>query len=196
MEAVVSGIKSAVKVLPVGNALQLEAMRSLGASPELLERWEFGWPVARDTLVPADAPSHPSLAASAARVSAEWDRLAALGKIVWFAEGAPKPAKLHVNPCAAIVKDRPGADPSLAEELRTKLRVIVDLRRGGVNSIAVDEGVDFASLEKVLGLMRPRDFVWVIDLTDAFYNWPVAEAWVSLTRTGTGAENSCSLRLV
>ena len=65
-----------------------------------------------------------------------------LGKMQFWEPGAERPPGLHVNPCAAVVKDRPGCSPSDPEELRTKLRIIVDLKRSLVDLHVVEEDVD------------------------------------------------------
>lgn len=156
LDRLVNRIRDVVSTFPVGNALNLERLAELGASEELLTKWSLGWPINKDFDCPVDIPNHPSLKEHAKRVSEDWARLEKLGKVVFEPSGSNKPPKLHVNPCAAIVKDRPNPDPSWADDdpRRTKLRIIIDLLRSLVNEHAVSEDVDFSSIEKALNKMK------------------------------------------
>ena len=137
------------------------------SSPNIVKKWEEGWRIDEGFSLAADNRNHPSMANAAERVAKDWDRLASLGKIQFFERGAAKPRRLHVNPAAAILKDRPGYDPDLPEEVRTKLRIIVDLKMGLVNLSTVSEDVDFSSVEKAVDTLAPGHWIFALDLTES-----------------------------
>ena len=103
----------------------------------------------------------------------EWDRLEALGKVSFFPTGAPKPAQLNVNPCALILKPREGVADSADVWDRFKARLIMDLKRGRVNERIPGAAVACGTLELAVGRMKTGDFLFVVDLQDAFLNWRV-----------------------
>ena len=149
MARLVDWITGQVALYPKGNCLRLDRFRELGAPREILERWASGWSINETFDEPSTVRNHPSLAQHAERVHKEWARMEKLGKIRFFESGHPKPELLHVNPCAAILKDRPDCDPSWPEDRRTKLRIIVDPLRSGVNAHVCDEGVNFSQNKRL-----------------------------------------------
>ena len=87
-------------------------------------------------------------------------------------KGEPRPQRLNINPCALIIKSVPNGDlpPS------AKTRLIVDLTRGGVNPRLPPHGVDYGTVELAASRIAEGDFLFVIDMQDAFLNWRVAPA--------------------
>jgi hypothetical protein len=180
LSVLIGQIKQKVSTFCKGSPLNFPFLEKMGADPILLKKWKDGWRINVDFECPHHIRNHPSLREHAARVVPEWDRNHELGKFTWFPPDAPKPHKLHVSPCAAILKDRPGADPSASIEDRTKIRIIIDLLRGLVNAHVIDEEVDFATLERALSHLRKDWWLFVLDLSDAFFNWKIHpdDAWL------------------
>ena len=152
-------------------ALNLNYLRSLGADASLLSDWENGVSLEATPASPRRRRNHPSLAAHALWAESEWNRLESLGKLEFF-RGPSRPELLNVNPCALILKEKPGASPGTQA---WKARLIMDLARGQVNDRLPTVGVRYGSLELAASRVLPGDFLCVIDLADAFFNWPVDE---------------------
>ena len=162
-----------------GLQLNFEFLEREGTPPEFLHTWKNGWELMERIEPALEFSNHPSVADVAERCYRERLRLAELGKVQLFEPGAQKPELLHVSPSAAVITDKAGADPDAAWEDRTKLRLILDLKRGGVNRDAKHLDVNFASADKAVALMSQYDWLYVIDFADFFYNWKVCEdtAW-------------------
>ena len=50
--------------------------------------------------------NHKSLGEHAERCHREYERLQKKGKVTLFPSGDPKPEKLHVSPCAAVITEK------------------------------------------------------------------------------------------
>ena len=156
-----------------GLLLDLDRLRALGARPDLLAAWEFGRSFEPSADIPREFRNHPSLEDNPEWAEREWDRLAAMGKVSFFPMGAPKPLQLNVNPCALILKPREGVADVAEVWERFKARLILDLKRGRVNMRVPPVSVSYGSAELAISRMSVGDFLFVVDLQDAFFNWKV-----------------------
>ena len=152
-------------------SLQLDYLGSIGADASILSEWSTGVSLDASPAVPRRRRNHPSLSPHAQWAEIEWDRLEALGKIEFF-PGSSRPERLNVSPCALILKEKPGVS---AGTVSWKARLIMDLARGQVNDRLPALGVNYGSLDLAASRIRPGDYLYVIDLADAFFNWPVDE---------------------
>ena len=84
-----------------------------------------------------------------------------------------KPSDLHVNPCALILKLRPGVPGDAAKEEKMKARLIVDLTRSGLNPALADQEVKYGTVDLAISRMSAGAWLYVLDLADAFFNWRV-----------------------
>lgn len=153
-------------------------LKSIGCDPKYLKVWDEGWKLEPQNRLSDELKNHRSLDEVAERVHREYQRLEAKGKCTLFPPGEPKPDRLHVSPCAAVVTDKVyeagGRVPEQVPwEEKTKLRIVLDLLRGGVNKELADVGVNFSSAEKAASMLTRNCWMWTIDLTDAFLNWRV-----------------------
>ena len=93
-----------------GLTLDIDELADLGADNEFLTWWEFSRSLDAPFAPPRFHKNHPSLLAHAPWADKEWERLERLGKVEFFPPGDPQPPQLNVNPCALLLKERPGAE--------------------------------------------------------------------------------------
>ena len=93
-----------------GLTLDIDYLRELGASEQHLEWWTYGRPLRAQDRQTRIANNHPSVARHSEWAEAEWARLESLGKVEFFEAGSPAPPNLNVNPCALLLKERPGGE--------------------------------------------------------------------------------------
>ena len=156
-----------------GLYLNLEFLRKCGASPRILTTWQQGRALSAAPAEPTERANHPSLTENGKLANLEWARLSDLGKVTLFAPGRPRPPRLNVNPCALIAKVREGVADDAPKHERLKVRLIVDLTRGLVNPRLPEVGVKYGTLELAVSRMKVGDYLFVLDLKDAFFNWRV-----------------------
>lgn len=154
-----------------GCQLSISLLRELGAQQWFLENIQRGIQLPVRSKGVTVQKNHPSFYANQETAEAEWDRLDHMGKIRWWEKDA-KPRNLNVNPCAILLKDEQGPDG----EWRVKKRIILDLLRGRVKERLEDVAVSYATLEEAVSKMHRGSWLFVIDLVDAFFNWPLNEA--------------------
>ena len=159
-----------------GLHLRFDFLSANGADPALLHSWRHGHSLGASPVVPRQARNHPSVTSQLAWAEREWDRLAETGKVSFFPVDAPPPKHLNVNPCGLILKPRPGADAEADESERFKARLIVDLRRGGVNECMPNADVAYGTLDQAVARMSAGSWLFVLDLRDCFFNWRVSDA--------------------
>lgn len=161
-----------------GLKLNLDELEAAGAQDRFMRIWEVGVPLKAQPAEPLDRRNHPSLlAAGPDWAYREWDRLEKLGKVEFL--GPSRPPRLNISPCALILKLRKDVPPSVCDEDRFKARLIVDLLRGRVNDRLPKVEVAYGTVEMAVDGIHPGDFLFVIDLKDAFFNWRVEDssAW-------------------
>lgn len=161
---------------PAGNTLNIDRWRDFTPA-EHLDILINGYDIPFHSEPHGMTKNHKSLRSVAEVASAEWTRLERLGKVEYFDE---KPPQLHATPVAGIVKTRPGidsSDTSIPYLERYKLRLITDLLRSGVN-LASDAApkCSFGNLDSGARLMTICGYLFVIDLSDAFFHWPISHS--------------------
>ena len=161
-----------------GLRLNLDFLRTAGASDAFLRVWEVGVDLRATPATPRTHRNHPSLGQHSVWAERVWNRLEKLGKVEFFPDETCPP-RLNVNPCGLILKERPGVDADLEKWERFKARLIVDLRRGRVNERLPAVGVAYGSVELAVATLHQGDYMFVLDLADCFFNWRVADdsAW-------------------
>lgn len=189
-----------------GLHLRFDFLSANGVDAALLHSWRHGHLLGASPVVPRQARNHPSVTSQQlAWAEREWDRLAEVGKVSFFPVDTPPPKHLNVNPCGLILKPRPGADAEADETERFKARLIVDLRRGGVNECMPNVDVAYGTLGQAVARMSAGSWLFVLDLRDCFFKlacfrrrlvysgflfpWqtPVREIQLSTFRPQTGA---------
>ena len=157
-----------------GLFLRLDRLHELGASPHFLQNWRNGRNLGAAPAAPRHFKNHGSLDQHADWSETEWSRLEKLGKVEFF-PGGIRPPRLNVNPCALLLKLRPGVSDEVTESEKYKARLIVDLTRGLVNPRMPCVAVAYGTVDKAVATLTKGCYMFVIDLTDAFFNWLVAE---------------------
>ena len=162
-----------------GLNLNLDFLRRCGAKPDLLHSWQHGKPLHASAGKPTHLRNHPSLLQQAQLAKVEWERLETLGKVSLFDPGAPRSSKLNVNPCALLLKARDGVSESAPMAERMKARLIVDLTRGLVNPRLPQFGVAYGTIDLAVSRMTANQYLFVVDLKDAFFNWRISpdDSW-------------------
>ena len=158
-----------------GLKLRFDFLQRAGACPGPLEQWRHGKALDASRHVAQAFPNHPSARNNPEWAERELDRLEALGKVSFFPTGAARPTALNVNPLGLILKEREGVPAEATEFERMKARLIVDLRRGGVNDILPQMGVSYGSVETAVSMLSAGAWMYVIDLQYSFFNWKVAD---------------------
>ena len=162
-----------------GVVLNLDFLRDKGVSPCFLRQWRDGIALSADVIRPRHRANHPSMKQHDQWAEIEWSRLERLGKVTCLL-GTSRPDSLNVNPCASILKEQHGASNDAPETDRYKARLIVDLRRGGVNPHLPAVEVHYGTVEQAVLQFSVNDFIFILDLQDCFFNWRVAptDAWL------------------
>ena len=148
-----------------GLYLRLDFLRAVGVPPATLEEWELGIHLQQSPDVPLWKKNHPSLCTHREEGEAELQKLAELHKLDWLQPASAEARSTNVNPGALISKITPDGV--------IKNRFIMDLRRGGVNARLPHWPVQYGCLDEVTSIIRRNDWLFVIDLADAFLNWKV-----------------------
>ena len=158
------------------NPLDVEFLRSCGYDEKLASELESGvvLPLIEGEEDVVQLPNHKSMAECCEHASREWDRLAGLGKVQFV--GSQKPDWLWLMPCAGVIKERPGAEQEEDWLKRFKLRLIVDMRRGLVNSRLdwQQRKLKFGTLEECCFRLQKGGWQIIVDCADCFFNWPIS----------------------
>ena len=124
------------------NTLNIHLCRQMGASPDILQQWEFGVILEGHEGAPAFfMDDYPSVRDHPTEAALEMDRLTAEGRIHWYVGDSPQ--DLDICPSNLITKS-------------ARLRLVHDWTRAGLNDCLVSPPSSPDTMDKLLGFLRPN----------------------------------------
>jgi hypothetical protein len=171
-----SVIDSATSSWKPGCTSDFEFLQEVGFDPHSLQQLRTGFhlPLVDGQVEVTDMKNHPSFTECQLHASEEWRRLEALGKVVFHGRdsaGRPiRPAGLHVIPIGGVVKERKNCEHMESFLDRFKLRLIIDLKKGRVNSL-IDwdqRKLSFGTLEQCIARLKKNGFQYLLHMKDFF----------------------------
>ena len=141
-------------------ALNLPICRLRGVSEHFLPLWRDGIRLeGHHDAAAFFLDDYSSVYYGADRAAEEVDRLTDEGKIYWFPPGEV-PADLGVCPTTLIVRN-------------SRMRVVHDWTRAGLNDHLAIPDVSFDTVDSWINALRPGCFVAGLDIKDCFLHWPI-----------------------
>lgn len=143
-----------------GLTLDLDVCAEYGVQEELITEWALGITLeGSEDAAPFDQDDYSSVKHHFDRAAEEIDRLTSFHKIFWYAEDNV-PADLDICSSSLIIKN-------------SRLRLVHDWTRAGLNEALVVGKTKFDSLDSFIEDLWPRAYMAGLDIQDCFLHWPI-----------------------